>query len=126
MTVCSWCAKPCPHGQACECPKSVLYLRGAGARVSFDDDAIDDAVDVVYQSIDRMLCDGKMKEVDARLETIDPSALNVMLCLAWLSITFPARQLLPARAPFAARVRKHLEKVEPLRVEELLHGLEAT
>lgn len=85
----------------------------------------DDQIDIVYTGIDSRLRHGRFEEVDEILAGITDAQMAEMptVCLlAWVSITHAAAHVLPDRPVFLARVRQHLELVEPNRVEELLQG----
>jgi hypothetical protein len=84
----------------------------------------DDGVELIYTEIDACLRAGWFAQVDALLEMVKPSTLEVLHLLALVSITYAAREHVPARARFVARVRQHLVDVEPARAEELLAGFE--
>jgi len=89
------------------------------------DDGLDDEIDRVYRTVDNLLLAGRFLDVDELLDSVDVVALPVVISLSYATITFVARDVLRSRAAFMARLRRHLDRVEPSRVEALLSGLEA-
>lgn len=70
-----------------------------------------------------MLCDGAFDACDARLAEAEVE--NLELAIAYLLITLLARDRLPSRAAFVARVRAAAETQGALRESpSLLKGLE--
>jgi hypothetical protein len=84
----------------------------------------EDAIDLIYAEVDTLLREGSFARVDEILDQVEAASLPVVPLLAFVSITNAARDVLAARHGFVARVRQHLARVEPGRVEELLAGLE--
>jgi hypothetical protein len=84
----------------------------------------DDLVDAIYSHIDMQLRKGRFEAVDHELERVTPLTCEVIEMLAYLSITSAAKEHLPGRDRLVTRVRDHLTKTDPARVEELLMGLE--
>lgn len=85
----------------------------------------DERIDIVYVGIDSRLRHGRFEEVDeilAGITDVQMAAMPIVCLLAWVSITHAAAHVLPDRPNFLARVRRHLEQVEPNRVEALLQG----
>ncbi len=83
----------------------------------------DDAVDLMFDQIDDLLCEGKAPQVNDLLSHIDIKRLDTTLMLAVLSITKPAAELLTNRDGFVRRVEKSLRQQAPERAERLLSGL---
>ena len=100
-------------------PVFTLLARVRGAATASDPD---DGLDLIYHEMDALLRDGAFPQVDAILSAIDMT-LPVVYLLAFVSITSAARGHV-AWKPFLDRVREHLSRVEPDRVEELLRGFE--
>lgn len=85
---------------------------------------IDEGLERIYEDVDGLLQEGRFDVVDELLRIVDIYRFFVVQMLAFISITFAARDELKAHAGFVARVREHLKRVEPARVEELLAGFE--
>jgi hypothetical protein len=83
----------------------------------------DEALDLVYSTIDELLRQGDFRQVDEMLASVSTS-LPIVHLLAFVSISRTARGDLHAWRPLVERVRAHLSKVVPNRVEELLAGFE--
>jgi hypothetical protein len=82
------------------------------ARLSSLDE--EDGLDLIYGEVDDALHQG----------CFDPTKLAVIHGMAFISISFVARHLLPDWHDYVARVHKHLDVVEPGRASELLMGWE--
>ena len=82
----------------------------------------DELIDLIYGKVDELLCSGKFGDVDAQLTSIPVDSLQVVHLIGLVSITYAARDKLPSWSAFVARVRAHLEVVEPTRVDRLLDG----
>jgi len=100
-------------------PVFTFLARVRGATTASDPD---DGLDLIYHEIDALLREGAFPQVDAILSAVDMT-LPVVYLLAFVSITSAARVYV-AWKPFLDRVRQHLSRVEPERVEELLRGFE--
>lgn len=87
-------------------------------------DELDDALDVLYRTVDEMMRRGHFADVDDMLARVDVTALSPTMMIGWLSITLVAGCLLANRSAFVARVRKRLTEIDPVGVERLLAGLE--
>lgn len=83
----------------------------------------DDAVDIVYENVDRMLERGEFERCDSFLRVVDLSRLDTNVMVALLSITMPAATKLKARAEVLASIEKNLRALAPGRVERILGGL---
>jgi hypothetical protein len=93
--------------------------------VPASDEVEDQAMDLIYATIDRMLRAGKFGSVGDLLDAVEPGPDdNLMLLLALASITNTARDRIPAYARYVARLRRWLESREPNRVDYLLRGFE--
>jgi hypothetical protein len=84
----------------------------------------EDALDLIYGEVDELLCSGKFGDVDGLLGSIPVDSLSVVHLIGFVTITYAAREQLPEWCTFVARVRAHLEGVEPTRVDSLLAGFE--
>lgn len=80
----------------------------------------DEAIDLVFDYIDRKLLDGDFMNVDDMLDECEVEKLNTVLMLAFLAITYAARSELTCRDKFRQRVEKRLKEIEPERAEVLL------
>jgi hypothetical protein len=80
-------------------------------------------MDLLFDNVDEMLCDGKFKEVDDLLETMDLSILNTTLLIGLLSITSAAKNKLKNRASLVQRIEEIFKVTDPERVDRLLKGL---
>jgi hypothetical protein len=85
---------------------------------------VDDGLERIYSDVDALLQGGRFDVVDELLKIVDIRRFFVVQMLAFVSITFAARDELKAHRLFVTRVREHLQRVEPTRVEELLAGFE--
>lgn len=85
-------------------------------------DCIDAKIDAIYHDVDELLRLDKFATVDALLQDIDPTTRPIIETLAYISISYVAREKLPAWRPLVKRARAHLEKVDPERVDALLMG----
>ena len=82
------------------------------------------ALDVLFDHIDDMLCDGEFQRCDEVIQHIDLERLNTSLLVGVLSITLAAREKLNHRRQVVEAIRKRLEILAPGRVEPLMQGLE--
>ena len=60
----------------------------------------DQAIDRIYETIDEMLRNSEFAKVDALLYWTPVADTKTAILLAYLTITFPARNKLPSRARF--------------------------
>lgn len=84
----------------------------------------DEALDLIFSTIDDMHIDGKFAEVDKILQIIDVERFSITILLGFLTITSSARKHLKERAGLCRRVRAELTKRNTENIEELLNGLE--
>ena len=84
----------------------------------------DTALDVLFDHIDDMLCNGEFQKCDDGIQQIDLERLDTNLLVGVLSITLAAREKLTRRAQVVQAIRKRLEILAPGRVEPLTEGLE--
>lgn len=85
---------------------------------------VDDALDVIFDTIDDALLDGKFKECNQALASININEWSTDLLGGILSITLAASHKLPERVAFFRKVRNAIIKrgeLEP----GLLDGLES-
>ncbi len=79
----------------------------------------DDALDLLYDRVDRLLTAGDFSAVETAIDALDPTRLDVVTALGVLTITLPVAERLPLRSKFADRVRA----LDPGRADDLLAGL---
>jgi len=92
-------------------------------RAAADTGDPDDAIELIYSEVDALLRAGSFSQVDEILAAVEPSAWSVVHLLAFVSITSAARAHVGWSGLFD-RVRRHLGRVDPTRVRELLSGFE--
>jgi hypothetical protein len=84
-----------------------------------------DAIDLVFNEIDDLLIARKFAEVDAILaEALALKPRDIQMLIAFLSITWAARNLLRKREELFRWTRAVAEQDDPTRAEALLSGLE--
>lgn len=84
----------------------------------------DEAGDLIYDRMDRLLGNHHMTRANAILGSLDLDHLDSFTMVGFLTITGAAREFLPQRALLAAQIRLRLLKDFPDRVERILVGLE--
>lgn len=67
----------------------------------------DRALDIIYTEIDKLLRRGEFDICNRLLELLDVNNLSPSLLIAFLTITLPAHERLPARGEFYSRVEKY-------------------
>lgn len=86
---------------------------------------LDAAVDLVFDTVDDMLLEGRIEEVDRLLERIPVNDLAPAILVGFLTITAPARGALGARAALVGRVRARLgEGTTAEELAKVMQGLE--
>lgn len=83
----------------------------------------EEAVDLIIDQIDDLLCAGEVFEVDRILDAVDLSRLDSYMMVAFLSATLAARKFLCARRRLVVRIEEALEELCPDRKEGMLSGL---
>lgn len=83
----------------------------------------DDAIDLLFDHVDRLLQSGEFRACDDLLKTIDAGRLDTNLMIAVLTITRSSAAQLPGRSRFVRRVEGRLRELAPTRVERLLSDL---
>jgi hypothetical protein len=68
------------------------------------------ATDRVFDTIDRLLCDGREEVCDQILARVEVARLPTALLRSFLTITAPAKGRLPSRPAFYARAYSELER----------------
>lgn len=82
----------------------------------YEPEDCDDALDLLFDTVDRWLCSSQFEVVDAFLTEIEVERWPEDLLIGVLSITFPARGKLQARQDYLERVGKCMD-------HSVLHGL---
>ena len=114
-----------PHARFCDGDVQTARDLLAELAAMATDEEPDDALDVIYGTFDDLLDADRIDACRAVLAQLDVAALPNVQALAFVSISSPARERLGReRADFVSRVRRHLTRVEPARVEALLAGIE--
>ncbi len=98
-----------------KCIADIARLSNAG-----DDEA---ALDVAYDTVDRLLTERKFQECDDLLDLVDVDSMALAVSLGLCSITSPARRELRRRANYVQRLRERLRRTDAERVERLLAGI---
>lgn len=81
------------------------------------------AVQRLFDEIDEMCEHGAFADIDVLLSELDLSDMSTSLIIGLLSVTLPAKDLLPTRVGILSQARKTLSEREPERVDRLLKGL---
>ena len=82
-----------------------------------------DAIDAVFDCFDDMFEAQRFQESDNVLAAVDITRLDTNLMVAFLTITRCEKDKLLSRSKLVQSIENHLEKSQPDRVEELMHGL---
>lgn len=82
-----------------------------------------DALTLIYDTIDEMLLTSRFADVDRVLARVDVGRLDITLALGFLSITSAARVRLSERSALVARVEARVRELAPDRVDALMDGL---
>ncbi len=81
-------------------------------------------LDEIFLRIDNKFHEGKFKEVDDELLTVDIEGSSTKVLIAWLIITFAVKSKLSNRSILFSRIKEKFLRDEPDKVEGLLQGLE--
>ncbi len=85
---------------------------------------IDAAIDLVFDTIDTLLCEDDFQGCDRLLKVVDADKLSIDLLVAVLSITLTARDHLPERRSLCNRVKARIQRERGARAAEIvLKGL---
>lgn len=87
-----------------------------------DNSNLDAALDIIFDEVDEMLLAGEYDRVNRLLAEMSTDAIPVELLIGVLTATLPARNQLPNRASFLARVEQTLRDRGELE-DGLLGGL---
>ena len=85
---------------------------------------IDQALDLIYESVDQLLRGSHFDELDSLLKALAVESYSADLLLAILTSSFPAKSWLPSRASLFAQVQEFLRS-QGEDAEDLLVGLGA-
>lgn len=83
----------------------------------------DEAIDVLFDYVDGLLCDGNFDECNDLLNVVDFERLDSNLVVGFLSITISAKDKLRSRSNFVERAEGRLKILAPDRVDNLMSGL---
>jgi hypothetical protein len=81
------------------------------------------SLDVVFEKMDRMLCQGDFEQCDAIFEAVHPRALSVNVIVGLLTVTNLAQDKLASRKAFGEKARFELVCRQHTDVKALLDGL---
>ncbi len=85
---------------------------------------VDAAMDLLYDAVDGMLLAGEFEGVDDLLALADVSDYPPAVLVGFLTVTYAAKDLLPARAGYGERVRARLAaEMPPERLTAVLRDL---
>lgn len=76
---------------------------------SFEPQDVDEALDLLFDKVDRWLTKSQFDTVDEFISMVDVEKLSEDLLIGVLSITFPARSKLPARTSYMKRLESCLD-----------------
>jgi type III restriction enzyme len=86
---------------------------------------LDAALDLVFDTVDDMLLEGRFTQVNRLLECVPVAQLDPVILIGFLSITGAAREALHSRPALVAAVREALrERMTPEELERAMQGLE--
>jgi hypothetical protein len=85
----------------------------------------DKALDLVFDTLDDLLLDGRVSDCEATLRAVDPARLPPVVAVGFLAITRSAEdRLRDARAALRRRIEATYQHTMPAeRLEQLLRGL---
>ncbi len=87
-------------------------------------EATPEVIDVIYDTVDRMLLRDQLHDVDDLLDKIVVEDTATSIVLSYLTITLPFKTLLPGRTRLAVRARSYLTMTHPKRVDAMMGGLD--
>src|ERR1041385_2288172 len=70
----------------------------------------DRALDIIFAETDKLLRKGEFDACNRLLQSLDVDHLSINLLIAFLTITLPAHESIPAREVFYSRVERRLDK----------------
>lgn len=80
----------------------------------------EEALDLIFQGVDKLLCEHRFDECDALLQDVDLTHLDSSLIVGFLNATLPARPQLQKRAAFVERAATSLRRLRGDEVAERL------
>lgn len=87
-------------------------------------DPEEDAIDLAYSNLSRLINTGDMIACGITLAELDVTRLTPAVIASILTVTASASRHIPERARFYSRARQHLDTMrDPADNERLLHGL---
>lgn len=84
---------------------------------------LDSAIDLIYDSVDKLLRDSNINYIDESLKSANVKRYSVDIMLAVLISTYPAKSKLKARNAFFLRVKNHLD-ISRDDTDQILAGLD--
>lgn len=94
-------------------------------KASIKENSTTKAIDLISCHMDKMIADKKFDELDAVIRLIEFDKLNVPIMLGILDITKQADGSLKERRLFFDKVKTHLTKLKPTRMNTLLRDRES-
>lgn len=76
--------------------------------------SIDDTLDFIFKTIDKMLLDGEFNLIDKILSHVIVENFSIDILLSIATVTFPWRHKLSCRDNYIQKIKFHLEKVLPI------------
>ena len=83
---------------------------------------IDDAIDVVFDQFDDLLCAGRFSDCALIIRQVDLEQLDSNLCVAFISICSMARDKLPYLKEFGSKARLRLTQIPGVDVDGCMKG----
>lgn len=94
------------------------------AKILAESGRVDAATDLIFRTIDNLMRDEELDEIDSIIENIDCDELGEDLLLGVLTATLPVKSQLKNRNQFVKSIEEFfLEKYGPEKSTELLSGL---
>lgn len=85
--------------------------------------SVNAALDVIYDAIDSLMCDGKVEDLRGLVTSVSPADVPVDLCIGVLSASIPMRDRLPERKGLYDRIAAALRE-QGENPDEALLGLD--
>lgn len=92
--------------------------------LSFSETELEDGIDRIFDTIDDLFHEGAFHQVDSILENLVVEKIHTTLLVCYLAITLAAKEHLPWREIFFARVKEEMFRREGGRRPNLLKNLE--
>lgn len=113
--------EPPVSGRPSAAPESASLVARINEAVASDEES---GIELIYTEVDQLLRGEAFSAVDELLNGVEVASYSVVVLLAFISITYAARDRLNEWAGFFTRARARIAELEPERVEELLSGFE--